>query len=108
MVPDDGTDKRLLSTLRSQRGVNRANSVYCRGIAVLENAEARRGKLPEPVLARLVTVIVEETEADALFDFIYEEARIGRRGGGVIAMAPVTLATPFQLPPDLSDEATDR
>jgi hypothetical protein len=105
IVPDDGTDKRLFRTLRSQRGINSANSVYCRGIAVLQDAEARRGRLPEPYLARLITVIVAQTEADELFEFIYEQARIGRRGGGLIAMAPVAFATPFVLPEDLPEES---
>lgn len=108
VLPDDGTDKRLLATLRSARGVTRANSIYCRGIAVLQDAETRRGKLPEPVLMRLVTVIGEASEADSLFDFIHEEAQIGRRGGGMIAMAPVVIATPYELPPDVPDEATGR
>lgn len=105
VIPDDGTDKELLRTLRGQHGVTRANSIYCRGIAVLQAAEARGGKMPEPYLARLVTVVAEASEADMLFDFIYEQARVGRPGGGLVAMAPLAFATPFALPSDLPEEA---
>ena len=81
ILPDDGTERRLLRWLRDQ-GITRANSVYCRGHSVLREAKARRGKLPEPELVRLVTIVVDADEADALFDRIYAQADIHRPGGG--------------------------
>jgi hypothetical protein len=39
-----------------------------RAVAALQEAKTKRGRLPEPTLARWVTVVVTETEADAVFD----------------------------------------
>jgi hypothetical protein len=103
ILPDDGTERRLLRWLRDQ-GITRANSVYCRGHSVLREAKARRGKLPEPELVRLVTIIVEADEADALFELIYAQADIHRPGGGALFMTPLTFATPFVLPEGVADE----
>jgi hypothetical protein len=104
LVPDDGTDKGLLRILRDQHGITRANSSACRAVSILRAAATRRGKLPEPLLARIVTVIVAEDQADAMFDFIYEHAKLGRPGGGMVLMASIALATPFLMPEGVSDE----
>ena len=105
-LPDDGTDKRLLHALRKEKGVTRADSIYARGVAILREAEARKGKLPEPSLVRLVTVIVDAEEADELFDLIYERANIGRPDGGAIALATLAFATPYELPEGLPEEGS--
>lgn len=105
ILPDDGTERRLLVWLRDEAGVTRANSVYCRGISVLQEAQTRRGKLPERSLVRLVTVVAEAEEADALFERIYDRAGMHRPGGGVLTMTALPFATPFELPEDLPREA---
>ena len=105
ILPDDGTERRLLNWLRDEKGIARANSVYCRGHSVLREAVTRRGRLPEPSLVRLVTVVAEAGEADALFDQIYTQADMHRPGGGELFMTPLTFATPFMLPEDVADEA---
>jgi len=104
ILPDDGTERRLLHWLRGRKGITRANSVYCRGHSALREATARRGKLPDPLLMRLVTIVVEADEADALFDLIYEQADIHRPGGGTLIMQPLALATPFVLPAGIPNE----
>ena len=105
ILPDDGTERRLLAWLRDEAGVTRANSVYCRGISVLREAHTRRGKLPEPSLVRLVTVVADAEEADALFERIYDQADMNRPGGGALTMTALPFATPFELPADLPREA---
>jgi len=102
VLSDDGTERRLLRWLRDQ-GITGANSVYCRGHSVLREAKARRGKLPEPELVRLVTIVVDVDEADALFELIYAQADIHRSGGGILFMTPLTFATPFVLPEGVAD-----
>jgi hypothetical protein len=104
ILPDDGRELRLLQWLRDQQGVTRANSVYCRGHSILRQATARRGKLPEPTLVRLVTIVVDADQADALFDLIYAQADMHRPGGGSLIMAPLTCTTAFELPQGLADE----
>lgn len=105
ILPDDGTERRLLTWLRDEKGITRANSLYCRGHSVLREAVTRRGRLPEPTLVRLVTIVVEAGEADALFDQIYTQARIDRSGGGALIMTPLAFATPFELPEGVANES---
>lgn len=104
VLPDDGTDKKLMRALRSEKQVIRSYSIACRGIAVLQGAQSRRNQLPEPTLIRMVKVAVAEDGADALFDYIYETAEIGRKGRGAIYMGSLINITPFELPKDVPDE----
>jgi len=104
VLPDDGTERRLLRALRKEKGVTRADSTYARGVSILQGSRTRKGKLPEPTLVRLVTIVVDCDEADELFDLIFERARIGRPGGGAIALAPVSFATAYALPEGVPDE----
>ena len=104
VLPDDGGDKRLMRTLRDEKGVIRAHSTSCLGLAILADARTRFGELPEPALVRRVDVVVAATEADALYDYIYQQARIGRPNGGVIWMGALHLASPFELPDDVPVE----
>ncbi|NEX22481.1 hypothetical protein G3480_19580 [Thiorhodococcus mannitoliphagus] len=104
ILPDDGTERRLLGWLRDQQGIIRANSVYCRGHSILQETSARRGKLPEPTLVRVVMIVVDADRADALCDLIYEQADIHRPGGGALMMTPLTFAMPFLLPEGVANE----
>ncbi len=66
------------------------------------------GKLPEPELVRLVTIVVDADEADALFERLYEQANIHRPGGGTLMMTPLMFATPFALPEGVANEPGER
>jgi hypothetical protein len=101
VLPDDGTDRELLRTLREEKGIIRAESVSCRGIAALREALTKKGRLPESTLVRMVKVVVSVTEAEALFAYIYEKARIGRPGGGMLLLSKPVVSTPFSIPEDL-------
>ncbi len=104
MVPDDGSDRSLILALRQEKGITRMTSVPSRGIAALRSTRTKDGRLPEPKLVKLVSVIVPQEEANALFDYIFEKANINRPGGGIIFMSQPITATPFSLPQDIPDE----
>jgi hypothetical protein len=103
-LPDDGTDRRLVEALRRDKGITRIENVAVRAVAALQTAKTRRGRLPQPTLARLVTVITDERDADALFDYVCAVAAIDRPGGGMVLMDRLIGATPFVLPDGVPDE----
>ena len=104
VLPDDGTEKKLLRALRDEKHIIRANSVSCLGLADLSDARTKFGELPQPTLVRKIDVVVPEDKADELYDYIYEKANIGRPQGGVIWQAALTLTSPFALPQDVPVE----
>ena len=104
IVPDDGTDLRLLQELRTELGIVRANSTSCRGVAALGDVRTKRGKLPASTLVKVIEVIVDETQADTVFDFIFERANLAQPGRGAMWQAPLLGCTRFALPEDVPDE----
>lgn len=101
VLPDDGSDKRLMRVLLQEKQITRARSVGCLGLAVLAEASAKYGELPKRTMVRRVDVIVPATEADELYDYIYHKAGIGLEGGGTIVMAPAAVASSYALPAEL-------
>jgi hypothetical protein len=106
LLPDDGTDRHLLTALWHEQNITRADSIAVRSVGVLQAARTPPGRLPEAELARLVTVIVDNTEADTLFDYICVKSNIDRPGGGMVVMERLVGATPFSLPAGVPDEMT--
>lgn len=106
VLPDDGTDKRLLVELRNRQGIIRAGSATRRGIGALAQVKTQRGKLPLPSLVKQVYVICTEEQAEEVFDFIFWSAQIDKPGRGVVWQQAVTGCTPYELPPDIPDEET--
>jgi hypothetical protein len=104
LLPDDGTDRRVIRALRQAKGVLRVESVSVRAVAMLHEVKRKAGRLPEPALARMVSAVVSESEADAVFDYVYEFADIGRPGGGIVLMERLLGATRYTLPAGLPEE----
>jgi len=104
VIPDDGTDLVLMKALREDKGVVSANSTACQGISILARAKTKPGKLPEPVLTRIVEIIVPEADADHVFEFVCQNANIDRPGGGVVMLRPAPFCTPYALPEGVPDE----
>ena len=65
-LPDDGTDRRLVDALRRERGITRVESIAVRAVAALQEQKSRRGRLPEPSAAKLVTIVVDDAYADTV------------------------------------------
>ena len=104
VLPDDGSHKLLLEALHREKNITRAEAVSCLGMTRLADANIKPGTLPDTFLARIVTVVVPQTEADSLFAFIYEKARVGRDGGGVVMQSALATSTPYILPEEVAEE----
>lgn len=102
VLPDDGTERRLLRLLREAHGITRADSVSCRGVGALQAARAPRNKVPEAVLSRVVNVVVDAAQAEAVFEFICEHAGLSGPGGGSVYMTALNFATPMSMPAGLA------
>ena len=106
VVPDDGTDRRLLGELRQKQGIIRASSALRRGIGALADVEVSRGKLPQAELVKQVCVICSEDSADEVFDSIFWSARIDKPRRGIMWQQAVTGCIPYEFPTDIPDEDT--
>ena len=104
VLPDDGSDMTLLKALREKREVIRANSSHCFGSSIHAVAKTKPGKLPEPILARLVQIFVATSDADGIFDFVCEICGVDSPAGGVVFQGPVPFVTPYSLPDGVPDE----
>lgn len=101
---DKRDDLDLLKALRAEQGVIRASTSPCLSSSLLAEAKTKRGKLPEPVLARHVEVLVAEAEADNVFEFVCQHARIDRLGGGAVMQMPAPFGTGYSLPEGVPEE----
>ena len=106
ILPDDGTDKRLLTELRKKAGIVRAGSATRRGIGALADVKTKRGNLPQSHMVKQLYVLCSEDEADEIFDFIFWSAHIDKPGRGGIWQRAVTGCTPYELPANVPDEET--
>ena len=104
MLPDDGIDIKLMRQLKDNKGLTRVDSIACRGVHHLQQVKTRVGKLPEPILNRFLSVVVSEEQADDIFDFIYQTARIGEPGRGIVLQTTLLGATAYSIPDDVPDE----
>ncbi|MCY1407726.1 hypothetical protein D3C76_446190 [compost metagenome] len=103
VLPDDGTEHKLLLLLREVHGITRADSVSCRGIAALQAAKAPH-KVPEAALCRVVTVVVDQAQAETVFDFICANAGLTEPGRGPVYMVALNFATPLAMPAGVTQE----
>ena len=104
ILPDDGCHKELLEALHHEKNITRAEAVSCLGMSSLADANIKPGTLPDTFMARLVTVVVPESESDVLFDDIYDKARVGRDGGGAVLQSIPATSTPYSMPKDVAEE----
>ena len=104
VLPDDGTERTLLQLLRETHGITRADSVNCRGVAILQAAKASPNEVPEATLSRVVNVVVDVAQAEEVFDFICVNARLTEPGRGLMYMSALNFATAVVMPEGVTEE----
>ncbi len=107
VVPDDGRDLQLVKALRADKGIITANSFKCRGIGASSGGGKHSKKKLEAEAVRVVTVVVVATEADEMFEFIYNNVEMNKPGAGFMYQSDLIGATPFILPEGIPDEVED-
>jgi len=98
VLPDEAAARLLVETLYGERQITRIEVVPCLASGNLTRDRKRAGTSPDATMAQLIKIVVPAAEADAVFEYIYEKARIGRPGGGVIFQYNLANSTPYVLP----------
>ena len=104
LVNSEKVQKELLQALYDKQQITRANSINCRGYASLFEAKAKAGSLPQPHFSYLIEVLVSQSKADALFDFIFRKAELDKPGAGIVFMEQLFGASDFSLPDEVLKE----
>ena len=108
VLDDNGEDVALMKALRAEQGVVSAHSVSCMGSSIAGEAKVKPGKLPEPVLVRMIMVLVQEADADRIFDYIAEKVKIYDPNESFLMQIPAPMATSYVLPENVPDEKERR
>jgi hypothetical protein len=87
----------LLETLKNSKGITTANINYARGFSV-RTAIFVKKSVEVRVENEILDVLVPKDRADELFEFIYDNARIGEEQGGFMYMLKLQRDIPFVLP----------
>lgn len=93
----------LMEGLRVELGVAAADVHLGRGASHLTSRGLRRrlGAMSEK---KVLTIIVREDEAEAVFGYVYEKGDMGRPHGGLIYQQRLLRSTVYELP-DIASEA---
>ena len=104
ILPDDGSDKNLISTLFRDKNITQVESNACASMHIFTKESVKLGTMPETSLAKIIRIVVPEKEAEKYFNYIYDKAEIGRAGGGVIFQSDLSHCTTYTLPEEPEEE----
>lgn len=86
----------VLRRLKDEKGIVEAAANSARGMGKLTPL-SHRG-VGEQTEKDMLNVVVSADEADEIFEYLYDIARIDRPHGGLIYMTSLGYTTPFVLP----------
>jgi nitrogen regulatory protein PII len=92
----------VVKSLKEEKDIVTANVNTARGVGKLTPL-AYRG-VGEQTEKEVLTVAVPGEDADEIFGFIYDEAKIDRPHGGLIYMSNLDYVSAYSLPEDLPEE----
>lgn len=92
----------LLKQLKQELGVITANFNHARGSGRLTPL-AYRG-IGEETEKEILSVVVDEKQAEEVFAFIFYNAEINRPHGGLVFQSALTSATDYRIPDELLSE----
>ena len=98
-----GTSLDVVDKLKHEKLLTTANFNYARGMGKLTPAKYRG--VGEQSEKEVLTVVVEESQADEIFEYIYNLADINRPHGGLIYMQKLMQSTDFILPETVAEES---
>jgi len=94
----------LLKALRTEKGVISANTFQCRGFGPQLRRRYKGKRQVAGYSVRVVTVVVEEDQADDLFEYIYYKVNFDHPCPGLIYQGSLQTATPYSLPAGVLEE----
>ena len=92
----------VLKQLKEELDIVACNINHARGSGRFSPL-ADRG-VGEQTEKEILSVVVDEAQAEAVFDFIYHAAKIDRPHGGLVFQSALGLASHYQIPAELPAE----
>lgn len=89
VMPEHRT-RNLIKKLQEEKGITTANKSNVRGSSMVSGIQNEE--------VEMLTVIVEESRANEIFNYLYLEAEVYEPHHGVLYQSDVGLATDFILP----------
>jgi hypothetical protein len=96
-----GKGAEVARLLNSERGINAADVTSGRGRALVDAVS-----YGEWVEVDILTVMVDEAEADEIFEFVYHGGELGRLHGGLMYQTTLLKATSYSLPDGAVEEGS--
>ncbi|MFQ5582179.1 MAG: hypothetical protein ACE5F3_06090 [Mariprofundaceae bacterium] len=91
-----GHAKSAMGALQSEFGITSANFHLARGVG--KSAPLAQRGVGGQTEKEILSIIVEQAQADDVFVFLYHETGISQPHGGLIYIRPLHRAVPFSLP----------
>ena len=104
ILPDEGQDMALLKALRTEKGIISANTFQCRGFGLQLRRKYKGKRQVAGYSVRMVTVVVQEDQADDLFEYIFYQVNFHHPCPGLIYQGNLLAATPYTLPAGVLEE----